>query len=110
MPKRSHLLAALLLAVSIAAVPAPSSAQVEEPAPAEVPVEVPPAGASVAPIGRDCPESHPIKGNRAGRQEERPEDPIYHTRQSRWYNATVPEECFATEADAINAGYRAPLR
>lgn len=72
--------------------------------------EAPPS-AGVPPISKDaCPESHPVKGNRAGRQAERPADPIYHVPGSRWYAATDPEECFATAADAETAGYRAPLR
>jgi hypothetical protein len=58
----------------------------------------------------DCPDTHPIKGNKAGRQANRPVDPIYHTPASRWYAVTDPEECFATVEDAEAAGYRAPLR
>jgi hypothetical protein len=57
-----------------------------------------------------CPDSHQIKGNKAGRQANRPIDPIYHVPGSRWYAATDPEECFATVEDAEAAGYRAPLR
>ena len=56
------------------------------------------------------PDSHPIKGNKAGRQESRPTDPIYHVPGSRYYGVTDPEECFATVEDAEGAGYRAPLR
>jgi hypothetical protein len=70
-----------------------------------------PLGTSVAPVSKDdCPVTHPIKGNRSGRQASRPSDPIYHTPSSRWYAVTDPEECFATAADAEAAGYRAPLR
>jgi hypothetical protein len=32
---------------------------------------------------------------------------IYHTQSSATYDATYPEECFATEAAAQAAGYRA---
>ena len=74
-------------------------------------VEPSPSGASVPPISKDdCPASHPVKGNNAGRVEERPLDPIYHVPESRWYAATDPEDCFASAADAEAAGYRAPLR
>jgi SH3-like domain-containing protein len=65
------------------------------------------AGAGVRPQGGACPASHPIKGNQGSRSNV---DWIYHTPQSRSYAATNPEECFATEAEARAAGYRAPLR
>jgi hypothetical protein len=60
-----------------------------------------PAGEeSVPPITEeDCPASHPVKGNQSG---------IYHDLDSPYYDATHPEECFATAADAREAGYRAP--
>jgi hypothetical protein len=32
---------------------------------------------------------------------------IYHVRGPRFYNATTPEQCFATRAGAEHAGYRA---
>lgn len=63
------------------------------------------AGAGVRPLGRECPASHPIKGNQGSRSTD---DWIYHPPGSRSYNATDPEECFATEAEARAAGYRAP--
>lgn len=60
----------------------------------------------VPPISKDdCPASHPIKGNQGSRSTT---DWIYHAPGSRSYNATDPEECFVTEADAKSAGYRAP--
>jgi hypothetical protein len=66
---------------------------------------------SVLPLDvNTCPDTHPIKGNKAGRQASRPVDPIYHVPASRWYAVTDPEECFATAEDAEAAGYRAPLR
>ena len=86
----------LAAALSIGLLAAPASAQS---APSVPPVTI-----------DDCPASHPIKGNRAGRQANRPADPIYHLPESRWYDATDPEECFATAGDAEAAGYRAPLR
>jgi hypothetical protein len=70
-----------------------------------------PASLGVLPLDvNTCPSTHPIKGNKAGRQANRPVDPIYHVPGSRHYDATDPEECFATPADAETAGYRAPLR
>ncbi len=35
---------------------------------------------------------------------------IYHVPGTAAYDATIPEWCFATEDDAINAGFRAPRR
>lgn len=52
--------------------------------------------------GSNCPSWAPIKGN-AGSM-------IYHVPSSPWYSSTNPEDCFATEAAARQAGYRAPLR
>ena len=86
----------LAAALAVALLTTPVSAQTEP---------------SVPPITiNDCPFSYPVKGNRAGRQVERPVDPIYHVPGRRYYAATDPEECFATAADAEAAGYRAPPR
>ena len=41
-----------------------------------------------------------MKGNQSG---------IYHV-DSPYYDATHPEECFATAEDTKDAGYRAPKR
>lgn len=49
-----------------------------------------------------CPPDYPIKGNHSSSGEL-----IYHTRSSRSYDRTFPEQCFALEADAEAAGYRA---
>lgn len=46
----------------------------------------------------DCPSDRPIKGNA--------QSEIYHLPGGRYYETTLPEECFATEADAQAAGYR----
>ena len=54
----------------------------------------------MAPVARDCPPRYPIKGNRGSNGW------IYHTTASKSYGRTIPEECFATEADAEAAGYR----
>ena len=104
--------AALLLAVASIGAP-PSFAQSDDPPAGEAPPAevVSILAGPVPPISKDaCPESHPIKGNRAGRQANRPTDPIYHVPSSRWYDVTDPEECFATIEGAEAAGYRAPLR
>lgn len=47
----------------------------------------------------NCPAGAPIKGNRPSM--------IYHMPGQRYYKATTPEQCFATRAAAVHAGYRA---
>jgi hypothetical protein len=93
------MVAAFLLALSLLVTPVTSFAQE-----AGSPLGVAPLDVNT------CPATHPVKGNKAGRQANRPVDPIYHVPGSRYYEATDPEECFATPADAEAAGYRAPLR
>ncbi len=51
------------------------------------------------PVNGTCPSWAPIKGNASSM--------IYHMPGGRWYDETNPEECFATEAAARAAGYRA---
>ncbi|MCK5927591.1 MAG: hypothetical protein KAG80_05265 [Nocardioides sp.] len=58
----------------------------------------------VSPTDGQCPESHPIKGNDSDGEL------IYHRAGQAFYARTNPEACFATEADAQAAGYRAALR
>jgi S-formylglutathione hydrolase FrmB len=66
-----------------------------------IPVLVVPADTSVRPISKDnCPSTHPIKGNQGSNGW------IYHVPTGASYSATDPEECFATEAAAVKAGYR----
>jgi beta-lactamase superfamily II metal-dependent hydrolase len=82
--------------VAVATVPAAA------PTSAGSPTDVPAGG--VRPASEyDCPASHPIKGNRG-------DDWIYHAPGTTYFSRTKPEECFATEADARAAGYRAPKR
>ncbi|TDL42244.1 hypothetical protein [Microbacterium oleivorans] len=68
-----------------------------------------PAGSQVAkPSSKtSCPKSHPIKGNQTTRHTK---DWIYHVPGGQYYNATHPEQCFATAAAAQKAGYRASKR
>jgi hypothetical protein len=61
------------------------------------------AGGRVEPVDGACPASHPIKGNKSSMGAL-----IYHTPASASYDRTRPEACFATEAEAEAAGYRAP--
>ena len=57
------------------------------------------ADTGVEPTGyQTCPEDYPLKGNQSG---------IYHSPGQDYYDKTDPEECFATEGDAVRAGYRA---
>lgn len=49
-----------------------------------------------------CPPGRPVKGNHSYYG-----DWIYHLPGWTYYNATVPEACFATASDAERAGYRA---
>ena len=58
-----------------------------------------PEGAVAGPGGQDCVEGYPIKGNASSK--------IFHVPGQSSYERTIPELCFATEEDAIAAGYRA---
>jgi hypothetical protein len=55
--------------------------------------------------GYACPSDAPIKGNESSSGEL-----IYHVPGGQFYNATNPEECLASEADAQEAGYRKSKR
>ena len=46
----------------------------------------------------DCPASHPFKGNASSK--------IFHRVGGRSYESTIPEFCFATPEDALDAGFR----
>lgn len=46
----------------------------------------------------DCPSDKLIKGNA--------QSGIYHVPGGQYYDQTMPERCFSTESDAVNAGYR----
>ena len=60
--------------------------------------------ASHAPVsGNACPSNAPIKGNRGD------DEWIYHLPSNKYYSVTNPEECFASEDGAKEAGYRAAL-
>ena len=48
---------------------------------------------------RECPPENPIKGNLPSR--------IFHRPDQVTYERTIPEICFASEAAAIAAGFRA---
>lgn len=58
-----------------------------------------PAGAVAGTGEYDCAEGYPIKGNASSK--------IFHAPGQSSYERTIPELCFATEEDAIAAGYRA---
>ncbi|MGD9713967.1 MAG: hypothetical protein AB7V46_18200, partial [Thermomicrobiales bacterium] len=49
-----------------------------------------------------CPPEYPIKAKASSL--------IYHSGESRNYEVTIPDVCFATVEDAEAAGYRAPRR
>ena len=85
-------------------VPVPSTPRaigVAKPASVARPVTPTPAKPSggVAPISKtSCPSNAPIKGNESSM--------IYHKPGQRYYTRTNPEVCFATDSDAVRAGYR----
>jgi outer membrane biosynthesis protein TonB len=86
--------------------PAPTNTAAPKPvAPTAAPAPAKAPSRGVRPVGRACPSSHPIKGNQGSRSTD---EWIYHPQGSQSYNATDPEECFASAADAEAAGYRAP--
>jgi murein L,D-transpeptidase YcbB/YkuD len=61
----------------------------------------------VAPSGRTtCPTDHPIKGNRSSSRSTK----IYHVPSGAFYDRTSPVRCFATEDEAVSAGYRRSAR
>ena len=61
------------------------------------------SGSSVPSISKsDCPPGYPVKGNASSG--------IYHFPGGDYYDVTNPEECFASEADAVAGGYRASER
>lgn len=55
----------------------------------------------VAPEGKSCPSSAPVKGNINDSGEK-----IYHRPGWQYYDVTWPEKCFATGTEAEEAGYR----
>ncbi len=50
----------------------------------------------------ECPASHPVKAKASSM--------IYYAPESGHYDRTIPDVCFASDADALAAGYRAPRR
>jgi hypothetical protein len=69
---------------------------------AAVKVQKPATSNRSKPKGKNCPASHPIKGNASSR--------IYHKPGGQYYARTIPEECFKTETAAKAAGYRKSKR
>jgi hypothetical protein len=78
--------------------PQPKPAKPAQPAPQPAP--------SAPGSGYSCPEGYPVKGNQTTYNGEW----IYHVPGGQYYNATKPEMCFRTPADAERAGYRASKR
>ena len=71
--------------------------------PPAAPVADEPAAAAgeqrwVAPVDGACPDGYPIKGKESSG--------IYHVPGGRFYERTIPERCYADEADAEADGYR----
>ena len=84
-----------------AAVSAPTASASALPASAQRATE---AGVAPAqPADGQCPASHPVKGNHS-----RSGEFIYHVPGSQFYDRTEAEVCFASEAEAQTAGFRAP--
>jgi hypothetical protein len=49
-----------------------------------------------------CPRTHPVKGNESSY--------FYHVPGGAYYKMTIPEFCFKTVKDAVDAGFTAPSR
>lgn len=58
---------------------------------------------------KECPTSHPIKGNITQRGKNKGEK-IFHVPKGRSYKRTHPERCFKNVAEAKKAGFRAAKR
>ena len=74
-------------------------------APTPPPVQSATGGGASPPVGGDCPNNTPIKGNLSSSGEL-----IYHVPGGGYYDRTNAEECFASESAAQDAGYRASQR
>jgi hypothetical protein len=81
---------------TVAAIPAAANEPPAAPGPA---VQSIPAGAVAGDGTMTCPPGFPVKGNA--------QSMIYHATESRSYQATIAEFCFATPDAAQAAGYRA---
>jgi hypothetical protein len=62
----------------------------------------PDSAAWVEPVDGTCPATHPIKGNA--------DSGIFHVPGGMSYERTVPERCYASEADAEADGFRRAKR
>ena len=80
-----------------------SQPKAKSPAPPPAPTSTSGSGAPLP--GGDCPSEAPIKGNVSSSGEL-----IYHVPGGGYYDVTNAEECFPSESDAQNAGYRASKR
>jgi hypothetical protein len=56
----------------------------------------------VEPVEGECPLTHPVKGNA--------DSGIFHVPGGLSYDRTVPERCYASEADAEADGFRKSKR
>lgn len=78
----------------------PPLEETDDPAPRSGPVEFAPSG--VEPVDGACPPGYPIKAKSSSK--------IFHVPGGRSYDRTVPDRCYATEADAEADGYRKAKR
>lgn len=78
----------------------PPLEQTGEPEPRSEPVQAAPRG--VEPVDGACPPGYPIKANSSSK--------IFHVPGGRSYDRTVPDRCYAGEADASADGYRRAQR
>lgn len=87
--------------------PTPTRVERRTPTPTRTPTPIRALSpGAVLPLSADpyqCPAGYPVKGNRTTSSGEW----LYHLRGGAFYDRTRPEECFANEADARAAGYRA---
>ena len=77
----------------------PPLEETDDPAPRSGPVRF--AG-GVEPVDGACPPGYPIKANSSSK--------IFHVPGGIFYDRTVPDRCYATEADASADGYRKARR
>lgn len=79
----------------------PGSKNTSAPASAEIGANSPP-GAVAGDGSPMCPPDYPIKGDQKSMQ--------FHSPGGSTFNDIIPTWCFASEADALNAGYSEPDR